>query len=84
MIDGGASHNFIFAELVQQLGFPLSFTTSYGVIMGTKLTVKEEDISKGITLKLPGLLVVEDFLSLELGGSNVILRMQCLRRRGKM
>lgn len=74
--DSGASHNFISAELVQQLRFPLTFTKSYGVIMGTGLTVKGEGICRGITLKLPGLSIAKDFLPIDLGSSNVILGMQ--------
>ena len=40
---------------------------SYGVILGTGLTVKGEGICKGVELKFPGLTMIEDFLPLELG-----------------
>lgn len=76
LIYSGASHNFISAEVVQQLGFPLSGTTSYGIIMGIGLIVKEEYVCRRVSLRLPGLMMEEDFLLLELGSSDVILGMQ--------
>lgn len=45
------------------------------MIMGTGLTIKGEGVCRGVALNLPGLLVVEDFLPLELGSSDVILGM---------
>lgn len=75
LLGSGASHNFISAEMVQQLGLPMSSTTNCGVIMGTRLTVKGEGICRREALKLPRLLVEEDFLPLELGSSDVILGM---------
>ena len=44
MIDCGATHNFISTKLIQKLGISLQATTSYGVLMGTGMAVKVEDI----------------------------------------
>ncbi|KAL2512136.1 Retrotrans gag domain-containing protein [Abeliophyllum distichum] len=58
-------------------------TMGYGVITSTGLTIKLEEICRGVTLKLPNMLVEEDFLPLELGSSDVILGMQWLRKLGE-
>lgn len=67
MIDCGATHNFISAELVRRLGIQSKGTRSYGVLMGTGLTVKAAGVCKGVVLTLQNIEVVEDFLPLELG-----------------
>ena len=82
LIDGGAIHNFIAVELVQQLGLPRTETAGYGVIMGTRMAVQGADICKGVKLHLQNLQIVEDFLPLELGSSDVILGMKWLAAVG--
>lgn len=67
MIDCGATHNFISAELVRRLGIPSKGTRSHGVLMGTGLTVKGAGICKGVVLTLQNIEVVEDFLPSRVG-----------------
>lgn len=76
LIDGGATHNFIAAELVQRLGLPRTETAGYGVIMGMGMAVQGAGICKGVKLHLQNLQIVEDFLPIELGSSDVILGMK--------
>ncbi|KAJ9700614.1 hypothetical protein PVL29_006091 [Vitis rotundifolia] len=71
LVDSGATHNFLSLDLVQRLALPLTTTTNYGVVMGT-----------GISVKRKGLTVVEDFLPLELGSTDVILGMPWLGTLG--
>lgn len=66
LIDCGATHNFISAELVEQLGLSTTETTSYGVFMGTGLSVRGADTCKGVVVSLPSIEVTEDFLPLQL------------------
>ncbi|XP_052202680.1 uncharacterized protein LOC127808263 [Diospyros lotus] len=84
LIDGGATHNFIAAELVQRLRLPRIETTECGVIMGTGMAVQGADICKGVKLHLQNLQIVENFLPLELGSFDVILGMKWLAAMGKM
>lgn len=84
LIDCGATHNFIAHSLSEELKLPCSETTSYGVIMGTRLAVKGKGICCGVVLELPKLTVKEDFLPLELGSLDVVLGMQWLKRMGTM
>lgn len=84
LIDGGATHNFISVELVQLLGLSREETTGYGVIMGTGMAVQGAGICKRVKLQLQNLQIVEDFLPLELGSSDVILGMKWLAAVGKM
>ena len=52
MIDCGATHNFISTKLIQKLGISLQATTSYGVLMGTGMAVKGEDIYREVSFTL--------------------------------
>ena len=52
MIDCGATHNFIFATLVQLLGLPRETTANYGVLIGTSVAVKGEGICWRVPLSL--------------------------------
>lgn len=84
LVDCGATHNFISVELVQKLEIPRTETSGYGVIMGTGLAVQGAGICKVVVLKLQNLEIVDDFLPLELGSSDVILGMKWLSSLGKM
>ena len=76
LIDRGATHNFIATKLVQQLGLTRTEMAGYGVIMGTGVVVQGASICKGVKLTLQNLQIIEDFLPLELGSSDVILGMK--------
>ena len=52
------------------------------MILSTSLAVKSEGICRGVELKLSGLTVIEDFLSLKLRSSDIILRLQRLESLG--
>ena len=82
MIYSGATHNFISVELVRRWGLDVHEVASYRVILGTGLTVKGERVCKGVKLKLLELMVIKDFLPLELRSSDVILGLQWLETLG--
>lgn len=50
-------------------------TTSYGVILGSAKSIRGKRICEGVALKMQGLTVVEDFLPIVLGGTEIILGM---------
>ncbi|XP_052196517.1 uncharacterized protein LOC127803919 [Diospyros lotus] len=83
LIDNGAFHNFIAAELVQKLGLFCTQMRGYGVIMGSGMAIQGARVCKGVTLRLQNVEVVEDFLPLELGSSDVILGMKWLATLGE-
>ncbi|XP_022864273.1 uncharacterized protein LOC111384242 [Olea europaea var. sylvestris] len=84
MIDCGATHNFISAELAGKLALPITHTASYGVLMGTGLSVRGGGICKGVTVSLPSIDIIDDFLPLQLGCTDVILGMKWLGSLAKM
>ena len=84
LIDCGASHNFISMDLVQKTGIPSVGSHCFGVLMGTKLSIKGEGLCKGVTPHLQNLEVIADFLPLKLGSADVILGMQWLETLGGM
>ena len=82
LVDSGTTHNFLSLDLVQQLALPLATTTSYGVMMGTGISMKGKGICRGGCILMQGLIVVKDFLPLELGNTDVILGMPWLGTLG--
>lgn len=84
LIDSATTHNFISTDLVNQLKLPLDTTSGYEVVMGTRLFVKGAGVCKGVRLSLQSVEIVEDFLPLELGSSDIILGMQWLETLGAM
>ena len=79
MIDPGATHNFISREVVETLGVPLTLTKSFGVSLGTRESMRGTGLCKEVNLQLPGMTVIEDFLPLPLGNSDIILGVQWLK-----
>ena len=74
-IDPGATHNFISQALVKQLEIQLDETEGYEVLLRTGVPVKGEGVCRGVQLLLQGVKIVEDFMPLDLGGSDFILGM---------
>ena len=82
LIDCKATHNFLSMEFVEELKLPLPTTTNYGVVMGTGMAVHRRGICKKVIVEMQELTIVEDFLPLNLGSTDVILRMQWLGTLG--
>ncbi|KAI0510225.1 hypothetical protein KFK09_010826 [Dendrobium nobile] len=83
LIDSGATHNFISNQIVESLGMELVDTGGYGVMMGTGKVEMGRGVCRGVVLKIQGIHVKEDFLSLELGSTDVILGMKWLQTLGE-
>lgn len=73
MIDPGTTHNFVSSEAAQKLGITLTESKSFGVTLGTGEAVQGEGVCHGVVLELQGITIVEDFLILPLGNSDIIL-----------
>lgn len=82
MVDPGATHNFISLEAVKKLGIPVSPSKEFGVSLGTGDSVMGEGVCKSVVLELQGIVIVENFLPLELGNSDVIMGIQWLEKLG--
>lgn len=84
LIDCRATHNFISKKLANELQLLRSETSNYGVIMGNGTTLRGRGVCKGVTLTIQDLTINDDFIPLELGGVDVILEMQWLKKMGYM
>lgn len=82
MVDPGATHNFIPTSAVHKLGLPVVQIRGFGVLLGNGETVGGVGECKGVVVQLPTIIVVEDFLPLALGNSDVILGVQWLETLG--
>ncbi|KAA0047601.1 ty3-gypsy retrotransposon protein [Cucumis melo var. makuwa] len=84
MIDCGATHNFISLKLVEEVNIPTAETTNYRVIMGSGKAMQGKGMCKGVTMELPVLTIVDDFLPLELDNLDMVLGIQWLLNQGTM
>lgn len=84
LVDCVATHNFISLELVNRLGIPLTEPTKFGVETGTGESVQGQGLCKDVVLILQELTIVETFLPLELGSTDVVLGMQWLGHVGRI
>lgn len=83
LVDCGATHSFISTKLVEKLELAV-VTEGYRVVMGAGISVQRKGICKGVVLSFPELEIMEDFLPLDLGSSDVILVMPWLGTLGGM
>ncbi|XP_024027885.1 uncharacterized protein LOC112093511 [Morus notabilis] len=84
LVDSGATHNFISNRMVEKIGLQLTDTGSFGVTLGPGVLETSRGICKGLILSLQGIQVLDDFLPLDLGSTDVILRMKWLQTLGAM
>lgn len=76
MIDCGATHNFVSPQLIQTLGLPISETKPYVVLIGNGERHQSKGICRHLHLQIGDFKVIEDFLPMSTGSSNVILGMK--------
>lgn len=85
MIDPGATHNFVSLEKVKELGIPVTDSGQFVVSLGNGEAIRGSGVCKKVVLQLDGGVVVEEeFLSLQLGTSDVILGIQWLEKLGNV
>lgn len=82
LIDCGETHNFISTSLVEAIQFLMQETMQYGVMIGSGKHIKGIGICKGVVLKLQEITIVEDFLPLPLGSTDVIVGLKWLATLG--
>nr|GEV11618.1 hypothetical protein [Tanacetum cinerariifolium] len=83
LIDGGATHNFLSVRLVKPLGLRIMGKRDMGINLGNGKTENSLGICRGMELNLQGHMVIEDFYSMELGSTDVILGVKWLRQLGE-
>lgn len=84
MVDPGATHNFVSREAVEKLRIPVTPSKEFGVSLGTGDSVMGTRLCKSVVLELQGVVIVENFLPLDLGNSDIILAIQLLEKLGTM
>nr|ACY01928.1 hypothetical protein [Beta vulgaris] len=84
MVDPGATHNFISLDTVRRLQIPISSSRPFGVSLGTGAEAHGQGECKAVPLHLQGVCVMEDYLPLTLGNSDLILGVQWLEKLGTM
>lgn len=84
MVDPGATHNFIALHAVEKLGVDCRPSKTFGVSLGTGEMVHSKGECKSVVLQMQGLTIIEDFLPIALGNSDLILGLQWLEKLGTM
>lgn len=84
MIDPGATHNFVSIHTVERLNIPVSHAKGFEVSLGTGQEVRGTGECLAVPLMVQGVLIVENFLPLPLGNSDVIMGIQWLEKLENM
>ena len=82
LIDPGATHNFISRKLIEVLKIPISVMASYRVQLGNGDNISTTGVCQGVRLQLQGIEIIEDFIPLNLGSTDIILGIQWLETLG--
>ncbi|KZV46800.1 peroxidase 64 [Dorcoceras hygrometricum] len=82
MMDSGASHNFVSRELVKHLKLHVDDTVKFGVCLGDGGKVSCQGICRGLIVDLRECEIQIDGYVFELGGVDLILGVDWLRRLG--
>ncbi|XP_074377189.1 uncharacterized protein LOC141718709 [Apium graveolens] len=82
MIEPGATHNFVSLDAVKALGLTITSSKNFGVALGTEESVQGKGECRSVVLQLQGITIIENFLPLSLGISDLILGIQWLEKLG--
>jgi hypothetical protein len=75
MIDLGAKTNFMSLELGERLNIPYSSFFRFDVTLRNGKKIQGEGKCRQLRVEVQGFSIIEDFLILELGSTNVIIRL---------
>ena len=79
MIDSSETNNFISNLVVQRLKIPCETCEKFGVILGNGTEIHGQDICRQFCLQMQGIEVIQEFLSLILGNTDLILEYSGLK-----
>lgn len=84
MVDSGATNNFISASAVSRLLLEPTEGDRYGVILGNGEKIYGTGKCQKLLMNIQGVEIVEDYLILGLGSTDIILGMQWLEKLGEV
>lgn len=84
MIDSEATNNFISTHTVQQLHLPFNTNEKFGVMLGNGERIKGAGVCQGVLVEIQNIEIIDDFLMLELGNTDMILGLQWLKKLGEI
>lgn len=82
MIDSGASYNFIFNKLVKKLNLCITPTKNFGVTIEDEFQIKGIGACQHVNLKIQGVKIKQNFLSIKLGNMDMIMGIEWLSQLG--
>uniref|UniRef100_A0A1J3JNV3 Transposon Ty3-G Gag-Pol polyprotein n=1 Tax=Noccaea caerulescens TaxID=107243 RepID=A0A1J3JNV3_NOCCA len=83
LIDSGASYNFVSPSLVSRARLQMMVNPNLQVLLATEIKVDGMGVCRNVQFEIQGLSFGTDFISLELGGVDVVLGVHWLRTLGK-
>ena len=84
MVDSGASHSFISADLVSRLAIPTDLSAQHKIEVGNGMSFRQSGICRGVQVLVQGHVVTEDFFPFELGSADLVLGISWLRTLGEV
>lgn len=76
LTDSGATHNFIAAELVEKLNFPIQSTETFQVSLGDCYKVRGGEPCR---VEMQGIELQQTFHVFDMGGTNIVLGIEWLK-----
>ena len=72
LIDPGATHNFTSLNLIEKMRIPMTATFGFGVQLLNGENIPTIGLCQGVRLHLHGIEIIEDFIPLKLGSTDVM------------
>lgn len=83
LVDSGESHSFIARELVSSLNLEVTLTKAFSVGLGNESTCSTQGVCKELRVKLGRYTIVTDAYILNLGGVDIVLGVEWLKKFGR-
>lgn len=83
LVDSGDSHSFIARELVSSLNLEVTLTKAFSVGLGNESTCSTQGVCKELRVKLGRYTIVTDAYILNLGGVDIVLGVEWLKKFGR-
>ncbi|CAH9137548.1 unnamed protein product, partial [Cuscuta epithymum] len=84
LIDCGATHNFVSARVVQELGIPVLHIPEFRVEIGNGEQITNNGRCEALSVRVQQAIITQDFYTLDLGGTELVLGMEWLSGLGNV
>lgn len=84
LLDSGASHSFIAADLVHSLSITTYLSVHHKIEVGNSMSFQQRGMCRGVRVLVQGFWVVEDFFPFDLRSVDLVLGISWMRTLGEV